>query len=132
RGLLAQISSWPSDAYLNIWVCTLTADYLGYAQFPSVAGIPGLNESQAEAAATDGVIIDYRYFGDTGAVEGNLYNRGRTTTHEVGHWLGLLHIWGDARCGDDYCDDTPWAERSNETKTCDAIFSNCKGAVTQN
>ncbi|HQQ93802.1 MAG TPA: M43 family zinc metalloprotease, partial [Bacteroidia bacterium] len=41
------------------------------------------------------------------------YNRGRTCTHEVGHWLGLRHIWGDGTCLSDFCDDTPMASASN-------------------
>jgi len=129
--LLAGIISWPTDQYLNIWVCALSGNYLGVAQFPSLSGFPGLDDSQAEEALTDGVIIDYRAFGDRGAVPSNNYDMGRTTTHEVGHWFGLLHIWGDARCGDDYCDDTPWAEGSNTT-SCNERFSNCRGSRTRN
>lgn len=129
--LLAEVVSWPSDQYLNIWVCALTGNFLGVAQFPSLNGVPGLDNADADKALTDGVIIDYRAFGDVGAIENNSYNQGRTTTHEVGHWLGLLHIWGDARCGDDYCDDTPWAETSN-TASCNDRFSQCFGVRTRN
>lgn len=129
--LLANIISWPTDQYLNIWVCALSGNYLGVAQFPSVSGVPGLDNNQANQALTDGVIIDYRSFGDRGAVQNNDYNQGRTATHEIGHWLGLLHIWGDARCGDDYCDDTPWAESSNTT-SCNERFSNCRGTTSRN
>jgi hypothetical protein len=87
--------AWPTDQYLNIWVCNLGGSVLGYAQFPN--GGP---------AATDGVVIDYRYFGRGGSAQAP-YNKGRTATHEVGHWLNLRHIWGDAQCGDDYVNDTP-------------------------
>ncbi|ODS81845.1 MAG: hypothetical protein ABS46_10520 [Cytophagaceae bacterium SCN 52-12] len=128
---LAGIVSWPADQYLNIWVCTLSGNYLGVAQFPSLSGVPGLDNADADKALTDGVIIDYRSFGDVGALENANYNQGRTTTHEVGHWLGLLHIWGDARCGDDYCADTPWAETSNST-SCNEVFSSCRGTATRN
>jgi hypothetical protein len=88
--------AWPADRYLNIWVCTLR-DLLGYAQFP---GGPD---------ATDGVAIDYRSFGTTGTVAPP-FDLGRTTVHEVGHWLNLFHIWGDdgTGCtGTDEVDDTP-------------------------
>lgn len=129
--VLAGIISWPSDQYLNIWVCTLSGNYLGVSQFPSLSGIPGLNNADADKASTDGIIIDYRSFGDVGAVENTNYNKGRTTTHEIGHWLGLLHIWGDSRCGDDYCNDTPWAETSNTT-SCNDMFSSCSGTATRN
>lgn len=88
--------AWPSDRYLNIWVCPL-ANELGYATFP---GAP---------ANIDGVVIDYQAFGTTGTANPP-YNLGRTATHEIGHWLNLFHIWGDddGRCdGTDEVEDTP-------------------------
>ncbi len=83
---------WPSDSYLNIWVCPdIHADgqsgVLGYAQFPT-------DRDPATTPETDGVVIMYQVFGDTGTATAP-YNKGRTCTHEVGHWLDLLHIWGD-------------------------------------
>ncbi|WP_225309339.1 M43 family zinc metalloprotease [Larkinella humicola] len=128
---LSQITYWPSDQYLNIWVTTLRNDYLGYAQFPEADGIDGL--SSLENELTDGVIIDYRYFGsDIGAVTSSTYRYGRTTTHEVGHWLGLIHTWGDAVCGTDYCNDTPPTESANQTTGCAERFSTCNGTRTRN
>lgn len=96
------LSYWPSDEYLNIWVCDLEAGVLGYAQFPS-----DISDNQGPAA-TDGVVIDYSTFGRNISTS-NKYNLGRTTTHEVGHWLDLIHIWGDeSDCsGDDFCADVP-------------------------
>jgi PKD repeat protein/translation elongation factor EF-1beta len=88
--------AWNRNQYLNLWVCDLGSGLLGYAQFPG------------GAAATDGVVIDYAYTGITGASAP--YNKGRTATHEVGHWLNLLHIWGDdgtACNGTDQVSDTP-------------------------
>jgi len=88
---------WPASDYLNIWVCKLSNGLLGYAQFP---GGP---------VATDGVVISYRAFGTTGAVLAP-FNKGRTATHEIGHWLNLFHIWGDdgGSCnGSDLVNDTP-------------------------
>lgn len=93
------VDAWPTGEYLNIWICNLGSGILGYSQFPG-----GPSE-------TDGVVIGYRYFGTIGPVKPP-FNRGRTTTHEVGHWLNLRHIWGDGPCGaDDHVDDTPLAER---------------------
>ncbi|MBD2099964.1 zinc metalloprotease [Leptolyngbya sp. FACHB-261] len=91
---------WSTDRYLNIWVCQLGGGLLGYAQFP---GGP---------AATDGVVITHTGFGTTGTAAAP-FNLGRTTTHEVGHWLNLRHIWGDDQdeanqcSGSDLVGDTP-------------------------
>jgi hypothetical protein len=95
--------AWPSDKYLNIWVCQLGGGLLGYAQFP---GGP---------AATDGVVILHSAFGTTGTAAAP-FDLGRTTTHEVGHWLNLRHIWGDdgTGCsGSDFVADTPNAGGPN-------------------
>jgi hypothetical protein len=93
-------NAWPSGSYLNIWVCNLGGGLLGYAQFP---GGP---------AATDGVVILYSAFG-RGYSTVAPFNKGRTATHEVGHWLNLRHIWGDSYCGSDLVTDTPTQETSN-------------------
>ncbi|GIV23045.1 MAG: hypothetical protein KatS3mg025_0704 [Bacteroidia bacterium] len=93
--------AWPTDQYLNIWVCRLSGGVLGYAQFPG-----------SGPASTDGVVIDFRYFGRGGSAQAP-YDQGRTATHEVGHWLNLRHIWGDAQCGDDLVNDTPTQEGPN-------------------
>lgn len=85
---------------LNLWVCNLTSGYLGYAQFPG------------GASATDGVVIDDNAFGTTGTATAP-FNKGRTATHEVGHWMNLRHIWGDATCGTDYVNDTPSHNTAN-------------------
>lgn len=129
---LATIVSWPSDCYLNMWVTDLAHNYLGYAQFPDATELPGFSASHGEAQ-TDGVWIDYKNFGVGPTVTSTLYNGGRTTTHEIGHWLGLLHITEDD-CDDDYIADTPWAKSLNRTDdvTCSAIFSTCQGVRTRN
>jgi len=87
---------------LNIWVCNLGQNLLGYAQFPG--GKP----------ETFGIVILYSAFGR--GSQYNLlsaYNLGRTATHEIGHCLGLRHIWGDSRCGNDLVDDTPLHDAAN-------------------
>ena len=96
---------WPTDRYLNMWVCNLAGGLLGYAQFP---GGP---------KATDGVVILYTAFGTTGAAKAP-FNGGRTATHEVGHWLNLRHIWGDRTdCqGNDFVVDTPRQKLPNTGK----------------
>lgn len=91
--------AWPAASYLNIWVCKMSGSILGYAQFP------GGN------AATDGVVIATKAFGTIpGSGLSPVYNKGRTATHEIGHWLNLFHIWGDdgTSCsGTDLVNDTP-------------------------
>ena len=112
---------WPPEDYFNIWTVNfggfVSRDLLGYAQFPSDSGLPGLN-ADGGSAETDGIVVGYKYFGSS--EKGNFpeliapYDLGRTTTHEVGHWLGLRHIWGDGDCTvDDFCTDTPTAEAPN-------------------
>src|SRR6478672_7469103 len=76
------VDPWPTDRYMNIWVCKLADPLLGYAQFP---GGP---------AKTDGVVILHSAFG-TGGTTAAPFNKGRTATHEVGHFFNLRHIWGD-------------------------------------
>lgn len=118
---------WNRDKYLNIWVsdmrrlppvvlgqpnndpdnnqgCNFQAITLGYAQFP---GLGGINPA-IPANLTDGVWIRTDVFGRIGNLNPN-FNLGRTTTHEVGHWLSLRHIWGDesACAADDFVIDTP-------------------------
>ena len=125
---LSKLSYWPSNQYLNVWVTDLPSGTLGFAQFPEVSGVPGLSGPYSEA--TDGVVIDYEYFGNQGYLIRN-YEMGRTTTHEVGHWLGLRHIWGDRFCGTDYVDDTPVDAGANETGTCqDSSDCNKDGIYT--
>ena len=127
--LLSQIAYWPSDRYLNIWVTAIQDDYLGYTQFPTMADtLRGLPTSTSEF--TDGSIIDYRVFGrQTGAVTRSLYLLGRTVTHEIGHWLGLIHPWGDnGGCNEDYVADTPpMNDGSVAPLSCRQTYSNCNG-----
>ncbi|WP_044401699.1 zinc metalloprotease [Lacinutrix sp. Hel_I_90] len=89
------------ETHLNIWVCNIGGGILGYAQFP------GGNSS------TDGVVVGTQYFGNTGNVSAP-FDKGRTGTHEVGHYLNLRHIWGDGRCRqDDFVADTPSSDGPN-------------------
>lgn len=93
--------AWPAGDYMNMWVGDIANGILGYAQFP---GGP---------AATDGIVVDYAYFGTIGTATAP-FDLGRTATHEVGHWLNLRHIWGDGPCGtDDFVSDTPESDGPN-------------------
>lgn len=88
------LDAWDADSYLNIWVGSLAGGLLGYT---SVMG---------GDKAVDGIAITPTAFGTMGTAAAP-FNKGRTATHEVGHWLGLKHLWGDQVCGDDNIDDTP-------------------------
>ncbi len=135
--------AWDTEHYMNIWVCKLQplevfgislGQVLGYAYPP--AGLDNWPEgSSAPNPAFDGVVVDYRIFGrnneltiDLGIGE-PVSGYGRTATHEVGHYLGLRHIWGDALFGDgcledDGVEDTPNQASSSEW-ACDTTRNTC-------
>lgn len=125
ESIIKPLTIWNRDKYLNIWVvdmrqlppiingevnnnigdnqgCSFSSETLGYAQFPG--GQPN----------TDGVVVKFNVFGRVGNLN-STFNLGRTTTHEVGHWLNLKHIWGDENnCAfDDFVIDTPLQSTPN-------------------
>ncbi|RXR17310.1 zinc metalloprotease [Flavobacterium amnicola] len=99
---------------LNFWVCTIGGGILGYAQFPG------------GSSATDGVVCDSKYTGLSGSANAP-FNLGRTATHEVGHWMNLRHIWGDATCGSDLVSDTPTHNAANGGVPAVGHRSTCSG-----
>lgn len=101
---------------LNLWACTIGGGILGYAQFPG--------------GSTDGVVIDSKYFGLSGTAS-YPYNLGRTATHEVGHWMNLRHIWGDATCGSDLVTDTPTHNTANYGVPTYPHLSTCTGTPVE-
>ncbi|MBL7763449.1 MAG: T9SS type A sorting domain-containing protein [Chitinophagaceae bacterium] len=119
--------AWNTDNYLNIWVCNLANDLLGYATFPG-DGSP--NEQ--------GVVIDFGSL-PGGSLTG--FNGGKTLTHELGHYFNLYHPWGtgsdNSDCtGTDLIDDTP--VKSGPTTGCptgiqtDACSNSSPGIMYQN
>ena len=115
RGGMAAVSP---TTKLNIWVVgkmlSGSNTILGYAQFPG------------GSSSTDGVVLAYNYTGTTGAVSAP-YDLGRTATHEVGHWMNLRHIWGDANCGSDLVADTPTHNAPNYGVPVYPHLSTCAG-----
>ena len=139
-GIVKPTTIWDPTLYMNMWSVNFTdTTLLGYAQFPDSSGLGGLNASGG-AADTDGVVAGYGFFGSSDLATGNFqapFDKGRTMTHEVGHFLGLRHIWGDsASCtvnatdsNKDYCPDTPAASAANfgcvtGTNSCPAAAGN--------
>ncbi|GAB4492555.1 MAG: hypothetical protein OHK0045_20370 [Raineya sp.] len=140
NSILKPATIWDPERYLNIWVVNLGTSLFGYAQFPEGSGLPGM-PGGAQTSNTDGVVLNYRSTGsnynpDGTPVSGGPYilsplspgtDRGRTATHEIGHWLGLRHSWGDGDCSvDDFCADTPWQGGDSPLTT------NCPSSHTRN
>lgn len=132
RNEVKAVSYWPSNKYLNIWIVKSIRStsgnpgiVIGFAQFP------GGN------AATDGIVLRSDYTGSIGTAQNN-GDKGRVATHEVGHWLNLRHIWGDAQCGDDQVADTPQQFGPNQSncplfpKTSNCPFNGANGDMFMN
>lgn len=129
---LKQQTYWNPNLFFNIWTLDfggINESLLGYAQFPTGSGLPGLGGAGPSGEKTDGVVIQFSSFG--AASKGSFpvmqapYNQGRTLTHETGHWLGLRHIWGDGVCGDDEVGDTPFHQTFN--RGCPSNKAACSG-----
>jgi PKD repeat protein len=132
QNIIKAATVWDSEDYLNIWSANISGNILGYAQFPNNSGLPGLDANNG-SPATDGVVILYSSMGSTDVPYpgGAPYNMGRTLTHEIGHYLGLRHIWGDAFCGNDFCDDTP-TQVSSSIGNCPSTFTCGSSDMTTN
>lgn len=130
------VDAWDVNHYMNIWVCNLsvpilnTPIILGFATPPE--GSPNWpSGSAAEQPQYDGVVLHYEIVGENPNATGTFatINKGRTATHEVGHYLGLRHIWGDGQgqdgCSvDDGIEDTPNCADAQQ-QTCDYSANTC-------
>ncbi|WP_020531946.1 M43 family zinc metalloprotease [Flexithrix dorotheae] len=106
----AEYDYWPSNQYINVWTIPLDDSMmciaLGEATGPKT-DLPGTEHLSLPAPGEpEGILINWNHFGES---EINCHARfGRTLTHEMGHYLGLLHPWGAKNCDlNDYCEDTP-------------------------
>jgi hypothetical protein len=88
------ITAWDTKKYINIWVVDMEDQVSGYAQMPG------------HATVTDGIVIDYSFFGIDGHTK-TPYNKGKTLTHLMGNYLNLYSLWGPSPCSDDEVEDTP-------------------------
>ena len=111
-------SIWDVTKYLNIWLSdkSVSLQNMGVSSAPpftTLTGLPTNNTSDS----TDGIWCWAKAVGSFSLYPSGVYKSnniaGRTLTHEIGHYLGLRHIWGDSPCANDYCDDTPTASASN-------------------
>lgn len=92
---------------LNIWVGNIRSANPDYNPLGGYAPRPG------SLTDFDGVVINYANFGSFPS-SANRYNKGRTLTHETGHWLNLMHLWGEyGNCSTDEVEDTPPQEMFN-------------------
>lgn len=108
RNNVKSLIQWDPSRYMNVWVVRTIENFsddggiiLGFAQFP--------NQLWTDSG-TDGIVMRHNYCGSIGTASSNY---GRTLTHEAGHWLNLIHIWGDNDCGNDYVNDTPTSQEPN-------------------
>ena len=114
------VDAWDTKRFLNIWVGKREDRILGEATMPGEA-----------EAALDGIVIDYRAFGKGGTTVGNEpYHLGRTLIHEVGHYLGLKHVWGvesdNTLClYDDDINDTPIQRFTYSNECPNGLKSTC-------
>lgn len=137
NGTIKPATIWDPTRYCNMWVCNLGGGLLGYATFPAGTSLTGV--AGGGNATNDGVVMLNTSFGSIGSATTPPYHKGRTTTHEIGHWLGLIHTWGDdngACTGNDFCNDTPNSANSvfgcPATPTTDACSSTAPGVMTMN
>ncbi len=128
-GYIKPNTIWNVSKYLNVWVTDEQASVglLGYATFPVLSTLPGIPGATG-TNKTDGFWSWAASFGSKVIFPGGTYSAGydlgRTCTHEIGHWVGLRHIWGDGNCVTDYCNDTPPAAAAN--------FVNCPATYPYN
>jgi len=115
-------NAWDASKYLNVWVAAFTnSNFLGIGTFPN--SVP---------PESDGIVINYKACGRIGDHLMDHYNKGRSLTHEIGHWLNLLHIWGDDGylcSSDDGVNDTPL--QTSETYGCPAYprYDSCSSTL---
>ena len=125
------MNGWDPANYLNIWVCNLSNSNgggmtLGYAY------LPGL---QSWNAWKDGLVIDFQYFG---TIDGaSTSSDGRTATHEIGHYLGLMHTFcedtdnqGNPICCDN--DNNNWGGNVDDTPATKDIYFGSVTSSTNN
>lgn len=123
---MKNLTDWPRSRYLNIWVSAGAGGAAGYAMYPS-------SVSGSWGAAADGIVILSDYVGSIGT---SSVLHSHSLSHEVGHWLNLMHPWGNSNdpgqaqnCGiDDGVSDTPntigWTSCNLRGASCGSALDN--------
>jgi hypothetical protein len=126
---------WDPSKYLNIWTADTTIVVggqvlLGYATYPNLSGLEGIPQEAVGTSSTDGLVVRYNRFGSAGKINvpqlpKGSFTFGRTATHEIGHFFGLLHTFNSFDCAvdGDYCPDTPLI--SSESSGCSLNQMRC-------
>jgi len=127
---LGGIDNWDPLRYLNIWVCNLT-NSSGGGQTLGYAYLPGLQGSNSQSWK-DGLVVDYKFFGTIGSVSSS--SNGRTTTHEIGHYLGLNHTFCESAgcCDNDLNSQYSWGDVDDTPATEDIYFGSVNSNTTNN
>ncbi len=132
--IIKPATQWDPERYLNVWIipmeCTEDIRLLGYAQFPLSSGLMGIPTETPMGADSDGIVLLPGTLGSLNQQNPNPVSAesgyGVTMAHEVGHFLGLIHVWGDGNgltgCDvDDFCEDTPLSLLDN--RVCQLVRS---------
>lgn len=122
REYYASLSYWNPKHYLNIWTEPMPDELIGIVLGEATGPQTDLPAAElflpGEPAQPEGILINAAHFGES-EIDSD-YNLGRTLTHEVGHYLGLLHTWGTRECHtNDYCTDTPPVTKEFSNVACD-------------
>lgn len=131
------IDPWPTDKYVNIWVGNTGGSVLGLA-YPPAAAPNWPSDLQNTDSTVQGIVSHYEAFGKGNPFAtpqiSDVADAGRTVVHEMGHYLGLRHIWGDGPLAvlgvpdcsvDDGIDDTPNSGSNSQAAGCDVSKNTC-------
>jgi hypothetical protein len=125
----SKLNQWPNQYYLNVWVANAIRGDQGVGGTLAFALKPASVAGAGGAFFFDGIIMKHKWLGNSGTYQGNDHY---TLTHEIGHYLGLDHVWGGTNqpgveCGDDGVGDTPESEGHSSCTNADLYDSLCKG-----